>query len=125
MPSKWISILAAFVTTCVVNLVGIYFIFQPVAQADDAAMLSLPPIIGFLIYIVLCTALLHWATQHLRSAYKAAFIIGTSQFILVNVDYVLIGQRGIMTAAASTLVLATTWFLAACAYTHFIQWNND
>ena len=125
MPSKWTAILAAFVATCVVNLLGVYFIFQPVAQANDAPMLSLPPIISFLTYIVLCVALLHWAAQHLRSAYKAAFIIGTSQFILVNVDYVLIGQRGIMTAAASTLVLAATWILAACAYTYFIQWNND
>ena len=87
-------------------------------------MLSIPPIVGFVTYIVLCVALLHWASQHLRNAYKAAFIIGTSQFILVNVDYVLIGQRGLMTAAASTLVLAATWFFAAYAYTYFVKWND-
>lgn len=124
MRSNWKAIVAAFAMTCVVNLLGVYFIFQPIAQADDAEMLSIPPIVGFITYIILCVALLHWSAQQLRNAYKAAFIIGTSQFILVNVDYVLIGQRGLMTAAASTVVLAATWFFAAYVYSYFVRWND-
>jgi len=125
MPSNWPAILAAFVTTCVVNLLGVYFIFQPISESGRSDLLTIPPIVGFLAYIVLSVALLHWAARQMRNAYKAAFIIAASQFILVNVDYVLTGKRGLMTATASTLVLAATWFCAAWAYTYFVKWNDD
>jgi hypothetical protein len=124
MQTNWPAIIAAFAVTCIVNLLGVYFVFQPLAANDRPDVLSIPPIVGFLAYIVLCVALLHWATRHLQSAYKAAFIIAASQFILVNVDYVLTGKRGLATAGASTLVLAATWFCAAWAYTYFINRKN-
>ena len=124
MPSNLAAILAAFVTTCVVNLLGVYFVFQPVSESDSPTFLSIPPIVGFLAYIVLSVALFHWAAGQMRNAYKAAFIIAAAQFILVNVDYVLTGKRGLVTAAASTLVLAATWFCAAYAYTRFVKWSN-
>lgn len=124
MRPTWAAILAAFFTTCAVNLLGVYFVFQPISAADNDRVLSIPPIIGFLAYIVLSVALLHWAARTMRNAYKAAFVIAASQFILVNVDYVLTGKRGLVTAAASTLVLAATWFCAAFAYTYFVKWDD-
>ncbi len=125
MQSNRAAVFAAFVTTCVVNLLGVYFIFQPVSERGGPSLLSIPPIVGFLAYIVLCVALFHWAAQQLRNAWKAAFMIAASQFILVNVDYVLTGKRGLMTAAASTLVLAATWYCTAFVYNRFVSWNND
>lgn len=46
----------------------------------------------------------------------AAFALGAGQFILVNVDMVLRGDRASITAAASSLVLVAIWAGLAAVY---------
>ena len=41
------------------------------------------------------------------------------QFILVNVDFVFRGERGLITAGASTVLLVVTWIAVAYAYSAF------
>jgi len=60
------------------------------------------PAVGLLVYVSLSVALFVWVARQLGNPYKAAFVIGASQFVLVNVDFVLRGDRGLMTAGAST-----------------------
>jgi len=119
MKSNWKSIVSAFVVASAVNLGGVLLFFDPVAKSDSTDGPIVAPAIGFFVYVVLSVALFDWTARQVRSPYKAAFIVGAAQFILVNVDYVLAGKRGIMTGAASTLLMIATWTSVAFVYSYF------
>ncbi len=119
------AIVAAFVAASVINFLGVVYFFAPIAASDNSAEAILPPAIAFLIYVVLSVALFDWAARQMRSAYKAAFVVATAQFLLVNVDFVLAGKRGLMTGIASTILLIVTWSCVAYAYSFFTRWNKD
>ena len=114
---RWGPVLAAFVAGAVVLLAGVLLFFDPIASTDTLPERApVPGPLAFLIYVVLATALFDWAARQMHSPYKAAFLIAASQFILVNVDYVLTGKRGVLTAAASTVLIAVSWASVAAAY---------
>ena len=121
---NWKAFLAAFVVASVVNLGGVMLFFGPIAKADAPSGPLVPPIIGFLVYVILSVMLFDWTARQMRSAYKAAFIVGASQFLLVNVDFVLAGKRGLLTGAASTVLMVVTWGCVAFAYSYFAGWNK-
>ncbi len=125
MKGNWKSIIAAFATSCVVTLVGVQYFFRPIAVSDAPAGPMFSPAVGFFIYVAISIVLFDWVARQLCSAYKAAFIIAASQFILVNVDFVIRGERGLATAAASTILLAATWISVAFAYSIFVDNKND
>jgi uncharacterized membrane protein len=118
---NWKSILAAFVASSIVTLAGVSFFFGPIAQADVVSGPLLPPAMGFFVYVTLSIVLFDWIARQIGSAYKAAFIVGASQFILVNVDFVFRGERGLMTAGASTALMVATWIAVAYAYSFFVR----
>ena len=122
---NWKSVIAAFVASCVVTLVGVSFFFGPIAQADVVSGPLLPPAIGFFIYVTLSIVLFDWIARQFASAYKAAFIVGASQFILVNVDFVFRGERGLITAGASTALMIATWVTVAYVYSFFGRTDED
>lgn len=119
----WAAILATFVTFAVTNVAGVFLFFRDVAAADQGRELMINPMIGITIYGLLGAILLSQAARVTGGALKAAVIIGASQFILVNVDFVMRGERGLMTAAASTALLALTWFSAAIVYKTVERWR--
>lgn len=84
----------------------------------------LHPAIGICVYFSLSIALFDWLVRQLGNAYKAAFVIAASQFVLVNVDFVIRGERGLMTAGASTVLMIVTWAAAAIAYKAFSRDDN-
>lgn len=118
---NWKSIIAAFVAGSVVTLVGVLFFFRPIEKDDTVSGALLHPAIGFFVYMVLSIWLFDWVARRLYSAYKAAFVVATSQFILVNVDFVFRGERGLVTAAASTVLMVATWSAVAYAYSAFAR----
>ena len=52
-------------------------------------------------------------------------MVAAAQFILVNVDFVLAGIRGLVTGLASTLLMVTTWICVAIAYSYFANWKEQ
>ncbi len=125
MQNYWKALIAAFIAAGVVNLGGVLLFFNPIAQSDTFGEPIVPPIIGFLVYILLSVALFNWTARQLRNAYKAAFVVAASQFILVNVDFVLAGKRGLMTGMASTVLLIVTWASVAFVYSYFVRWEDS
>ncbi len=121
MTKRWQAILAAFVASGVVNYVGVLFLLNPVAEADSAGEPLVAPAVGFFVYVLLTIALFDWAARQMDSAYKAAFVVGAAQFVLVNVDFVLSGKRGLLTAGASTVLIALTWGTVACVYAYGVR----
>ena len=124
MKLRWKPIIAAFIASSVVTLAGVRFFFGPIAKADIATGPLLHPAIGFFIYVALSIALFDWVARQLSNAYKAAFVVAASQFILVNVDFVFRGERGLMTAVASTVLLVATWVAVAYVYSFFAPDEN-
>lgn len=110
-------LIAAFIAALVANLFGVLLFFKPVTEGDTS-IVSIHPAIGLLIYIGLCISLFAWATKQMRNVYKGAFMIAAAQFILV-VDLTLRGERGLLTAAAGTILLTVTWIFIAYVYSLF------
>ena len=107
--------IGALIAAAVVNLLGVVFFFRPIAEQDRPGAPLLPAPLAFLVYVVLCVALFDWLARGLRSPAKAAFAVAACQYALV-VDLTLRGERGVMTAAASAVLLAVTWVPVAWIY---------
>ena len=119
MKLRWKATLGAFITASVVNLVGVLFLLNPIAEADTAGEPLVHPALNLFVYVFLTITLFDWVTRQIGNAYKAAFVVAASQFLLVNVDFVLSGKRGLMTAGASTILIALTWVSVAFVYSYF------
>jgi len=116
---------AAFITSAVVNLVGVLFFFEPIARHDSPGAALVHPAVNLLVYVGLTVALFDWTARQMRCAYKAAFVVAAAQMFLVNVDYVLSGKRGVVTAGASTALMVVTWLAVAAVYSRFVRWENQ
>jgi len=111
---RWKPISAAIVTALAANLVGVLFFFKPIADGDTNR-LEISPAAGLVVYVVLCVALFDWTARRLGNAFKAAFVVAGSQLILI-IDLMLRGDRGLITAAAGAVLLAATWVPIAYVY---------
>ncbi len=111
MRRRWTAIVASIVAFGVVTMLGVLFIFRPVAEVD-AKLPPWPPPIALTVYLVLSVFLLDWAERRMRSSYQAAFVIAAAQSIFV-IDLLSRGERGLLTAAAGMAVLAISWTCAA------------
>lgn len=98
-------------------LVLVLAVFRPVAGIAPPSEPPVHPLIAFAVYVALAVLLFEWTVRRMASPWRAAFVLGAAQFILVNVDMVLRGDRAFTTAAASTLVLVVTWASLALVYT--------
>lgn len=111
---EWKPLLGAFLVAAAANLIGVPLFFNPIAEGDVGVQL-VHPAVGFFTYVALCILLFHWAAVQLHSAYKAAFVVAGSQFLLI-VDMTLAGKRGLATAAAGTVLLIVTWVCVSYLY---------
>jgi hypothetical protein len=111
---------SAFVATlaiaAIVNYVGVIHFFRPIAMADSVANPPVPAGVGFFVYVVLSVLLLDWVSRQIGRPIKAALIIAASQIILVSIDFVLRGERGIATGVASAALILATWSVMGAVY---------
>lgn len=98
-------------------LILVLAVFRPVTDLVPPSEPPVQPLVAFAIYVVLAVLLFEWTARRMSNPWAAAFALGAGQFILVNVDMVLRGDRAVVTAAASTLVLVVTWASLAMVYT--------
>jgi hypothetical protein len=107
-------IVAAFITMALVTFVGVAFFFRPIAAADTPSA-PWPAPVAVLLYLVLSIGLFDWTARRLRKASTAAVVIGGAQLIVI-VDLLARGERGLITALAGTGLLIGTWFSVALVY---------
>ena len=112
----WRGLAAGWIAFGVTNLALVLVLFGPVSDLPPPAEPPVHPIIGFGIYITLMVGLFAWLAQKLGSPWQSAAALGGAQFLLVNVDMVLRGDRALETAAASTLMMLLTWTSLAAAW---------
>lgn len=111
MWNRWKAILASIAVMGVVTVLGVIFLFRPIAQGDTVSA-EWPAPIAISIYLVLSVILLDWTARRIRSSFSAAFVIASAQFIFI-VDLLARGERGLLTAVAGTALLAMTWLSVA------------
>lgn len=116
MRTRISALLASGAIAAVVTFVGAVYFFEPIAATGGAVEAPVPAPLGFLIYIVLSVLLLDWVSGIVGRPIKAALIISASQIILVSVDFVLRGERGATTGAASAVLIFATWSAMAVVY---------
>lgn len=115
MTRRVMAVLAAALVAVLVNFVGVVFFFRPIAEADTPGGWLPHPAIGFLVYVLLSVAVLDWAVQRFGQPVRAGLVIAASQIILV-VDLVLRGERGMATGAAGAVLILVTWTAMGFAY---------
>ncbi len=113
---NWRGIIAGWLAFGLTNLFLVFALFQHYSDIPEPAAAPVHPLIGFAVYITLTVALYAWTVELMQSPWRAAAALGGAQFVLVNVDMVLRGDRAIETAAASTVMLAITWAALAVAW---------
>ena len=123
MAQRWKAILASIVTMGLVTIVGVLFVFQPLAESDEGST-AWPPLIAVSMYLVLSVLLLDWAARQTRSSYSAAFVIASAQVIFI-LDLLSRGERGVLTAVAGTALLAMTWTCVAFVHARLAKSGSD
>ena len=116
MRNRFGAVAAAAITSAVLNFVGVFYFFQPISAADSAGDPILPAAVGFMIFIVLSVLLLDWVSQQIGHPVKAGVVIALSQIILVSIDFVLRGERGLATGMASAVLILITWIAMGSVY---------
>ena len=105
MSDRMKPILGALGVGYIVNLVGITYFFGPILANDMPTGAVVPGWLALLIALVLFVFLLDRATQAVGDPVRAALLIAVSQILLVDVYYVLTGDRGVAAAVASAILL--------------------
>ena len=123
MAQRWKAILASIITMGVVTIIGVLLVFRPLAEADTVSAAWSAPI-AISVYLLLSVLLLDWASRRTRSSYSAAFIIASAQFIFI-IDLLSRGERGVLTAAAGTALLAVTWVSVAFVHSRLTQSDRN
>ncbi|MEO1047766.1 MAG: hypothetical protein AAFW59_05500 [Pseudomonadota bacterium] len=113
---NWRTILAGWLAFGLTNLLLVFALFQRYADIPPPAAAPVHPLIGFTVYVTAMVALFAWVTPRIGGPWRAAFALGGAQFLLVNVDMVLRGDRAVETALASTTMMIVTWAALALAW---------
>ena len=115
MGERMKPILGAAVAAFGVNLVLVPNLFARVAGLDMSAGL-VPGWLGLLIVSALGAFLLDWVNQSIGNPLRSAVVIAASQIFLVDIHYVLNGNRGLAAAVASAVVLLAGYCAAGYVY---------
>ncbi|RIV83906.1 hypothetical protein [Aurantiacibacter zhengii] len=112
----WMPIFAGSLAFGVTNLLLVVSLYRPVGDLPGTGMAVLHPLFGFAVYVLLAVLLFDWTARKMGNAWQAALALGLAQFLLVNVDLVLRGERAVLTAAMSTIVMVVSWTALAAAW---------
>lgn len=116
MTRRVLAVLGAYVAVSILQFVGVVYIYRPFAGSDPAGEPLVPRALGFALSMALLALFHDWVTARVRSPLTAAMIIAISQVLLVDVDYVLSGDRTFAAGAASAVVLLASWGVAGVVY---------
>jgi len=115
MTGRLAALVWAAVAAVVVNFVGVVFFFRPIAAGDAGGGPLLPPALGFLVYIALSVLALDWVSRQIGGAVRAGLVVALAQILLL-LDLVLRGERGVATGAAGAALVLVTWTVMGAVY---------
>ena len=116
MSARMKPILGGMVAAILVNYLGVYYFYGPIAESAGPGTMALPRGVALVIASVFFVLFFDWANQHVGDPMKTALIVAISQILLVDVYYYLNGQRSLSQAAASVVVLMVSWVAVGMVY---------
>ena len=116
MPVPTRAVIGAYLTLSVLYLAGVLLFYGPIAAEDAPGPPPVPRLVAFLVSITLYIVLFVWLSREIGNSLKAAMAVAFSQLLLVDVDYLLSGDRGVATAAASAVLLLVSWGVTGWVY---------
>ena len=116
MPRRIVAVAVAFVAVSVVQFLGVTFFYGPIAATAAPAGPLVPRGLGFAISMLLLVLFFDWVNQQMHAPLRAAMTIASSQLLLVDVDYVLSGERTVAAGAASAVLLLVSRGLVGIVY---------
>jgi hypothetical protein len=125
MTERMKPILGAMVTAIIINYLGVYYFYGPIAESAAPSGLELPRGVALMIAMVFFILFYDWVNQQVNNPLKSAMIVAVSQILLVDVYYVLTGQRPMMQAAASIAVLLVGWGAAGMVYGKLLDGGSE
>ncbi len=125
MSERMKPILGAIITVIIVNYIGVYYFFGPLAESAAASGLDLPRGVALTIASIVFVLYFDWVNQQVGNPVRSAMIIALSQILLVDVYYVLNGQRTMMVAGASAVVLLVGWVAGGMVYGKLLDGGSE
>lgn len=116
MNKRILPALGAFLSLFIIYLVGVIFFYGPIAAEAAPGTALVPAFVALLISTILFVSLFVWIAREMGNPLKAALAVALSQLLLVDVDYVLTGRRGLAEAAASAVLLLVAWAITGWVY---------
>ena len=116
MSERMKPILGGMVTGIIVNYLGVYYFYGPIAESAGRGTMALPRGVALVIASVFFVLFFDWANQQIRNPVRTGLIVAISQILLVDVYYYLSGQRPMSQAAASAVVLLVSWIAVGMVY---------
>ena len=116
MSRAWLRFGLAVLVAGAVTIVGVLFVFDPVAEVAGPVTAPVPAPVAILVYLALSVALFDWLERETGSLFVAAAAPAAGQIILVDVDFYLRGERGLAVVLVSALLIVATWGSIAGVY---------
>lgn len=111
------ALVGAFVTLSVIYMIAGLVLFDGSDIFGPSPTGPLvPPVVGFVISNGLYVLFYSWVVEQMGHPVKAALTVAVSQLLLVDVDYVLGGERTVAGGAASAVALLVAWSLVGLVY---------
>jgi hypothetical protein len=96
MNRRILPAVGAFLSLLIIYLVGVIFFYGPIAAEAPPGAPLVPSFVALLVSTILFVALFVWIAREMGNPLKAALAVALSQLLLVDVDYVLTGRRGLV-----------------------------
>jgi hypothetical protein len=116
MSERMKPIIGALVTAIIINYLGVYYFYGPIAESAGPGTMELPRGVALVIASIFFVLFFDWANQQIKNPVKTGLIVAISQILLVDVYYYFSGQRPLMQAAASAVVLLVSWIAVGMVY---------
>ena len=116
MNKRILPALGAFLSLFIIYLVGVIFFYGPIAAEAAPGTPLVPAFVALLVSTILFVTLFVWIAGEMGNPLKAALAVALSQLLLVDVDYVLTGRRGLVEATASAVLLFVAWAITGWVY---------
>jgi hypothetical protein len=121
LPRRALGVLGVFLVVSTLQFVGVQYIYRPLVLTEPVGQPLVPRALGFALSMALLALFFDWVSRQMRHPVKAAMTVAISQILLVDVDYVLSGERTVAAGAASALVLLVSWGAAGLVYRRLLE----
>jgi hypothetical protein len=113
------SIIGGALTGGVISYFAVTIFFNPaMAEAGEALAEGLVPnlIASTALYWIVAILFFDWAVQKTGQTMHTAWVIGLSQILLVDFNYVMVGRRELTPALVSVCTILVIWSATAFVY---------